>query len=113
MHSKEIAPRYIDIFLILWADTKEDLDQFLLNMNSFNPALQYTKQHSILSMDYLDLTVYKGPLFSYTNILDTNLHQYLQYLHYTSCHPKAVYKSIITGELVRYVKTNTNTMKVN
>ena len=75
MHSKETAPRYIDIFLILWADTKEDLDQFLLNINSFNPALQYTKQHSILSMDYLDLTVYKGPLFSYTNILDTNLHQ--------------------------------------
>ena len=80
-------------------------------MNGFNPALQYTHHYSSFSVDFLDLTIYKGPLFSYTNTLDTKTFQkpnnLYQYLHYTSYHPKTVYKSIITGELVRYVKTNT------
>ena len=109
-----LLSRYIDDIFLIWADT-EDLDQFLSDMNSFNPALQYTHQHSTSSVDFLDLTVYKGPLFSYTNTLDTKTFQkhnnLYQYLHYTSCHPRAVYKSIIIGELVRYVKTNT--MEVN
>ena len=109
-----LLSRYIDIFLV-WMDTEEDLDQFLSDMNSFNPALQYTHQHSTSSVGFLDLTIYNSPLFSYTNILDTKTFQkhnnLYQYLHYTSCHPRAVYKSIITGELVRYVKINI--MEVN
>ena len=80
-------------------------------MNSFNPALQYTHHYSSFSVDFLDLTIYKGPLFPYTNTLDTKTFQksqnLYQYLHYTSCHQNAVYKSTIIGELVRYVKTNT------
>ena len=105
-----LLSRYIDDIFFIWTGTEEDLIQFLTDMNNFNPALQYTHQHSSFSVDFLDLTIYKGPLFPYTNTLDTKTYQkpnLYQYLHYTSCHPKTVYKSIITGELVRYIKTNT------
>ena len=106
-----LLSRYIDDIFFIWTDSEEDLNQFLSDMNSFNPALQYTHQYSSFSVDFLDLTIYKGPLFSYTNTLDTKTFQksqnLYQYLHYTSCHQNAVYKSTIIGELVRYVKTNT------
>ena len=106
-----LLSRYFDIFLI-WTDTKEDLNQFLTDINSFNPALRYTHHYLSSFVDFLDLTIYKSPLFPFTNILNTKTfqkpHNLYQYLRYTSCHQKAVYKSIISGELVRYVRTNTS-----
>ena len=95
----------------IWTHTTEELSTFLDNLNNFNPALEYTYQVSSLSVDFLDLTIYKGPLFPFTNILDTRTyqksHNLYQYLHYCSNHDKTVYKGIVAGELVRYVRTNT------
>ena len=104
-----LLSRYIDDIFLIWTDTEEE---FLADLNGFNPALQYTHHYSLSSVDFLDLTIYKGQMFPFTNTLDTKTfqkpHNLYQYLHYTSCHQKAVYKSIIVGELVRYVKTNTS-----
>ena len=91
--------------------TEKELSIFLNNLNSFNPALEYTYQFSSQSVDFLDLTIYKSSLFPFTNTLDTRTyqksHNLYQYLHYSSNHDKAVFKGIIAGELVRYVRTNT------
>ena len=88
------------------------MNQFIAELNSFNPALKYTHHYSSSSIDFLDLTIYKGPLFPSTNSLDIKTfqkpHNLYQYLHFTSCHQKSVYKSIISGELIRYVSTNTS-----
>ena len=78
----------------IWTHTTEELSTFLDNLNNFNPALEYTYQVSSLSVDFLDLTIYKGPLFPFTNILDTRTyqksHNLYQYLHYSSNHDKTV-----------------------
>ena len=62
-------------------------------------------------MDFLDLTIYKSQFFPFTNVLDTKTyqkpHNLHQYLHYSSNHDKAIFKAIISGELIRYVRTNT------
>jgi hypothetical protein len=106
-----LLSRYIDDIFLVWTDTKEDLEQFLADLNNFNRAIHYTNSQSCSSVDFLDLTIYKGHLFPFTNILDTKTYQkpqnLYQYLHYSSCHQPAVYKSIISGELVRYARTNT------
>ena len=106
-----LLSRYIDDIFMIWTDT-EDLNQFIAELNSFNPALKYTHHYSSSSIDFLDLTIYKGPLFPSTNSLDIKTfqkpHNLYQYLHFTSCHQKSVYKSIISGELIRYVRTNTS-----
>ena len=107
-----LLSRYIDDIFLIWTESEEDLKQFLADLNSFNPAIQYTFFQSQSSVDFLDLTIYKGHLFPFTNNLDTKTFQkaqnLYQYLHYSSCHQPAVYKSIISGELVRYARTNTS-----
>ena len=103
--------RYIDDIFIIWTDTTDKLTSFLNNLNSFHPNLNFTNQQSPHSIDFLDLTIYKGPTFHFTNILDTKTYQkqlnLYQYLHYTSNHPTKVFKAILKGECIRYVRTNT------
>ena len=97
--------------MIIWTKSMKELDQFMLSLNEFNTSLHYTYQHSTTSVDFLDLTIYKGDTFPYTNVLDTKTIQkpqnLYQYLHYSSNHSRSLYKAIVTGELTRYVRTNT------
>ena len=96
---------------MIWQHSEQDLDYFLHKLYSFNPSLQYTYNHSPHEVDFLDLSIYKSPLFPFTNSLDTKTYQksnnLYQYLHFTSNHDKKVFKAIITGELIRYIRTNT------
>ena len=110
-HKPLLLTRYIDDIFIIWTHGQIELVQFMDNLNQFNNSLRYTYQYSSTSIDFLDLTIYKGPSFSNTKILDTCTFQktqnLYQYLHYSSNHPKSLFKAIITGELIRYVRTNT------
>ena len=105
--------RYIDDIFIVWTDTTETLTSFLHNLNNFHPNLQYTHEQSTTNVNYLDLTIFKGPNFHYTNRLDSKTYQkplnLYQYLHFTSAHQPQVFKSIIRGECIRYARTNTTT----
>ena len=104
--------RYIDDIIMIWTDTTEKLLVFLQALNAFHPHLNFTHKHSQQMVDYLDLTIYKGTYFNFTNILDTKTYQkplnLYQYLHYTSNHQPQIYKSIIKGETIRYIRTNTS-----
>ena len=106
-----LLKRYIDDIIIIWTHSKESLEEFLFALNHFHPSLRYTFSFSEEATDFLDLTIYKGPRFSDTSILDTKTYQkernLYQYLHFNSDHPRNSHKSIITGECVRYVRTNT------
>ena len=116
LHTQPIKPltlaRYIDDIFIIWTDTKDNLTVFLQNLNKFHPNLQFTHEYSETTINFLDLTIFKGPHFQYTNILDFRTFQkplnLYQYLHYTSSHQNKVFKSIIRGECVRYVRTNSS-----
>ena len=106
-----LLKRYIDDIILIWTHSKETLVEFLSALNHFHPSLHFTFSLSKVSTDFLDLTIYKGPNFSDTNTLDTKTYQkernLYQYLYFTSNHPHSQHKSIITGECVRYVRTNT------
>ena len=105
---KKIYRRYI---IIIWTHPEDTLKEFLTALNNFHPSLTFTFDFSQTSTDYLDITIYKGPQFLFTNSLDTKTYQkhqnLYQYLYFTSNHPKKQHKAIITGECVRYVRTNT------
>ena len=77
-------------------------------LNAFHSNLKFTHEFSPQTINFLDLTIYKGYNFPFTNILDIKkpLNLY-QYLHYTSNHPSKVFKAIIKGECVRFIRTNT------
>lgn len=106
-----LLKRYIDDIFMIWTDTTESLLTFLTALNMFHPNIQFTHQHSLHTVEFLNLTIYKGRHFAITNLLDTRTYQkplnLYQYLHYTSHHQTNVYKSIIQGETIQYVRTNT------
>ena len=106
-----VITRYIDDIFMVWTDTIDNLRIFLINLNSFHSSLSFTHEFSPTTIDFLDLTIYKGLQFHITNILDTKTFQkqqnLYQYLHFTSTHPRKAFKAIIKGECIRYVRTNT------
>ena len=83
---------------------------FLHDLNHFHPSLTFTHEHSTASINFLDLTIYKGFNFHITNTLQIKTFQkplnLYQYLHYSSAHQDQVYISIIRGECIRYIRTN-------
>ena len=115
LHTQSIKPllitRYIDDIFMIWTGSALELTSFLTNLNTFHPNLHFTHQHSSSTIDFLDLTIYKSTTFHFTNILDTKTFQkplnLYQYPHFSSHHPHKIYKAIIKGECIRYIRTNT------
>ena len=107
-----LLARYIDDIFMAGTDTTEILNSFLKDLNGFHQNLRFTHQQSQHSIDFLHLMIYKGTQFNTYNILDTKTYQnplnLYQYLHYTSAHPPKVFKAIVRGECIRYVRTNTS-----
>ena len=110
MYEPKILKRYIDDIFLIWTDCPESLKQFLNSLNTFHHSLKFTWTQSQTAVDYLDTTIYKGPLFQITNLLDIKTYRkpknLYQYLFYTSSHPQSVFNALIKGECVRYVRTN-------
>ena len=71
-HKPQLLKRYIDDIMM---DTNEELKQLLRARNEFNPSLHFTFTYSQNSIDFLDLTIYKGTTLSYTLTLDTKTYQ--------------------------------------
>ena len=103
--------RYIDDIFLIWPK-QNNFRQFIGALNSFHPSLQFTYNQSENSIDFLDITIYKGDNHNNRSILDIKTFQkpqnLYQYLHYTSHHPKSTHKGIIIGECKRYIRTNTS-----
>ena len=106
-----LIKRYIDDIFMIWMDGEVSLLNFLSNLNSFHPSLTYKFTYSTKEVPFLDLMIYKGPRLFNKKLLDTKTYQkeqnLYQYLHYSSNHPQHIFKSLITGECTRFVRTNT------
>lgn len=66
-----IILRYIDSIFMIWCDTTPTLQSFLTALNAHHTDLRFTHHHSMHSIDFLDLTIYKGHNFLFTNLLDS------------------------------------------
>ena len=97
-----LLARYIDDIFIIWPN-EDTLDQFILALNSYHPNLNYTHVSSKSSINFLDITIYKGPNFSFSHKLDIKTYQkpqnLYQYIEFSSAHPKHVFKSLVVGEM--------------
>ena len=102
-----LLARYIDDIFMIWPN-KQDLNRFLHNLNNFHPNLHFTHEHSTSTINFLDLTIYKSDRKLTLEVKTYQKpHNLYQYLDFTSTHPRTVYKGIITGECIRYLRTNT------
>jgi len=84
--------RYIDDIFIIWQHGIESLKIFLQNLNQFS-NLNFTWNISDKLVTFLDADV-----FIESNFLKTKIHikdsNKMQYLHFSSCHPIHIKKSI-------------------
>ena len=97
--------RYIDDILCIWPGTREELDSFLDRLNNAHPTLRFTWSIS-------DSRVDPGPRCNNTNCLDLPTHfkktNTFQYLHYSSSHPRSVFRGSVKGEVIRFLRSNTH-----
>ena len=104
--------RYIDDIFLVWTDTKESLEQFIKSINDLHPHINFTAEFSTDEIIFLDLCLYKGERFAKEGILDIKTHikptNTQQYVHASSAHPPGTGRGIIKGELLRYLRTNSN-----
>ena len=96
--------RYIDDIFIIWTDTTETLTSFLNDLNHFRPSLTFTHEHSTASINFLDLTILGSRLQfpHHKHPRNKNISKTLP----IPAHQDQVYKSIIRGECIRYIRTN-------
>ncbi len=103
--------RYIDDIFLLWPK-HQSITTFTSKINSFHPNIKFTIKTSNTTIDFLDITIYKGQRFASHQLLDTKTFQkpsnLYHYLHFKSNHPKSTFKSIITRECIRYARSNSN-----
>ena len=83
--------RYIDDVFSLWDASKQDIDLFIEQANTFHPTIKFTAEISEKEITFLDTVVYKGERFQNKSILEVKTHykptETFQYTHYSSCHP--------------------------
>ena len=109
--------RYIDDILCIWPGSQQSLDDFIEYLNKAHTTIKFTCESSTHSVDFLDITIYKGNRYRSTGILDfkpffksTNKFQYLEY---SSAHPRRTFKSLIKGELTRLLRACSDESEYN
>ena len=100
--------RYIDDILCIWPGPPSELNQFMIYLNQSHPTIKFTHESSTSSVNFLDLTIYKGKRHTTSLILDLKpffkVTNKFQYLEYNSSHPKGTFASLIKGELTRILR---------
>lgn len=97
-----IWARYLDDVFLVWEDTETNLQLFLDHLNSMISTITLTVESSYQQVDFMDLTIYKGPRFAEKGILDVRPFSKkmaaFAYLHFRSCHSPQVFKNVVRGE---------------
>ena len=79
---------------------------FTQTLNSHQSSIKVKPLSSPTSMDFLDVTTFKGPDFDATGQLDTKVFfkptDSHALLHYTSFHPKHTFRGIVKSQHIRY-----------
>ncbi len=86
-----------------WDGDQESLKQFVRYLNA-HPNIKFTYECSSTTVDFLDLTLYKGPRFELDSKPFFKTTNKFQYLEYTSAHPRNTFQSLIKGELTRLLR---------
>eukprot|EP00731_Ephydatia_muelleri_P016901 Em0009g1325a len=101
--------RYIDDIFVAWQGTQTDFDNFVQQCNKLHTSIKF----STTEINFLDMTVFKGPNFQQRQKLDiktfkktykqTGIRPWILFSH-----PPGIGKSIALGESYRALRTNTD-----
>lgn len=105
--------RYLDDIFIIWPHTVDEFEQFFHLLNNHRESIKFQQTISDTSIDFLDVTIYKGNNYKYYKKLDTKVFfkptDTHELLHKSSFHPKHTFAGIIKSQLIRYWKICSDT----
>ena len=99
--------RYIDDLFLILNCTEEYLKEFLALANRQVQGLTFTMNYDANTIDFLDLTIYKGQDRFLTKTFNKSISKFL-YLPKSSCHHPAVFRGFIKGEFIRHARLCNN-----
>lgn len=109
--------RFLDDIFCIWPHSKDEFFQFFDLLNNHRESIKFQYTISEDSVDFLDVTVYKGPNFADGDKLDTKVYfkptDTHELLHKSSFHPKHTFEGILKSQLIRFFKICSNTDNFN
>ena len=101
-----------DCFFIYKNGSLAEIAEFFEHANSKHQLLKFTYEASNEKLQFLDLLMFKGPMYETRKVLDiTTFHkktENYQYLERSSCHPSHTFKGLIKGEMLRFKRCTNN-----
>ena len=104
--------RYLDDIFMLWNHGLPCLEEFIAAFNGFCPSIKFKQLIDPVSVDFLDVTVFKHSPLAPQTLLCTKVHfkvtNTLQLLHRHSFHPKHTFAGIVRSQIYRYYRLSSN-----
>lgn len=116
MHKVTYKPdiwfRYLDDVYFHWQHNLERLEQLFKLLNNDHPCVSLKYETSLQSVDFLDVTVYKGDRVRTQGKLETKLYRKptdtMELLHTDSYHPQHTFKGIVKSQIIRFKRICSN-----
>ena len=104
--------RYLDDIWGIWQHTEEDFRNFVMTLNAHHPTIKLKATTNYSTIDFLDVTTFKGPHFTATKRLDTKVFfkptDSHALLHTASFHPRHTFRGILKSQLIRFRRICSN-----
>ncbi len=104
--------RFLDDIFIIWPYSEIEFLEFLKLLNNHNDSIKLTHTINKDSIDFLDVTIFKGERFQTEHILDTKVYfkptDTHELLHKESFHPPHTFKGILKSQIIRFYKICNN-----
>ena len=104
--------RYLDDVFLIWQHSEQALHEFIRLFNSQDSSIKITANISAESVDFLDVTVFKGNSFKHHQVLDTKVYfkptDTHQLLDRKSYHPRHTFDGLIKSQLLRFLRICNN-----
>ena len=98
--------RFLDDIFIIWENSEEEFWQFFNILNDHHPTIKLKATIHRESIDFLDVTVFKGNRFCESQVLDSKVYfkptHTHDLLHKSSYHPKHTFKGILKSQIIRF-----------
>lgn len=105
--------RYLDDIFTIWTHSKEEFIEFYNTLNLHHSTIKLTYELHPTTINFLDVTIYKGNRFKTQHVLDTKVYfkptDTHELLHRSSYHPRHTFSGIIKSQVLRYHRICNNT----
>ena len=104
--------RFIDDIILFWAHGFAKFIKFFSLLDNHDPCIKLTFTYNLNSIDFLDITIYKGLQFQLSGLLDTRVYfkptDSHELLHTESHHPRHIFSGIIKSQVTRFSRICNN-----